>query len=88
MSSRVILPAVLLLSVAPICSHRAGPPVMPRPQSGAAAAPIDMTGYWVSVVDEDWRWRMVPPAKGDYASVPMVTPGGAGRRQHVESRQR
>jgi len=35
------------------------------------AAPIDLTGYWVAVVTEDWRWRMVTPAKGDYASVPI-----------------
>ena len=44
----------------------AAPP--PTPQ---AAAPIDLTGYWVSVVTEDWRWRMVTPAKGDYASIPI-----------------
>ena len=31
-----------------------------------AAAPIDLTGYWVSVVTEDWRYRMVTPAPGDY----------------------
>lgn len=37
-----------------------------------AAAPIDLTGYWVAVVTEDWRWRMVTPAKGDYASVPIT----------------
>jgi hypothetical protein len=30
-----------------------------------------LTGYWVSIVTEDWRWRMVTPAKGDYASVPI-----------------
>lgn len=35
------------------------------------AAPIDLTGYWVSIVNEDWRWRMVTPPKGDYASVPL-----------------
>jgi hypothetical protein len=34
-------------------------------------APYDFTGYWVSVVTEDWRWRMITPAKGDYASVPL-----------------
>ena len=33
------------------------------PQSPKAAAPVDMTGYWVSVVVEDWRYRMLPPAK-------------------------
>jgi len=37
-----------------------------------AAAPIDLTGYWVSVVTEDWRYRMVTPAKGDYQAVPMT----------------
>ena len=44
----------------------------PAPPSPRAAAPIDLTGYWVSVVNEDWRWRMVTPPKGDYASVPMT----------------
>src|SRR5207247_7655993 len=38
-------------------------------QSPTAAQPIDLTGYWVSVVTQDWRWRMVTPAKGDYAGV-------------------
>jgi hypothetical protein len=42
------------------------------PASPWASAPIDLTGYWVSVVNEDWRWRMVTPPKGDYASVPMT----------------
>ncbi len=45
---------------------------------GAAAptarsmAPIDITGYWVSVITESWRFRMVTPAKGDYASIPIT----------------
>jgi hypothetical protein len=38
-------------------------------QTPQAAAPIDLTGYWVSIVNEDWRWRMVTPPKGDYASI-------------------
>src|ERR1041384_6692851 len=42
------------------------------PASPRANAPIDLTGYWVSVVTEDWRWRMVTPPKGDYSSVPMT----------------
>jgi hypothetical protein len=33
---------------------------------------VDLTGLWVSVVTEDWRWRMRTPPKGDYASVPMT----------------
>jgi len=45
-------------------------PVAPR-----AAAPIDITGYWVSLVTEDWLYRMVTPAKGDTASVPLNNQG-------------
>src|SRR6201987_664053 len=47
-----------------------GPPPTPK-----AAAPIDLTGYWVALVTEDWRWRMVTPPKGDYASVPLNPEG-------------
>ena len=43
----------------------------PAPGSGRGAAPVDLTGYWVSIVTEDWRWRMVTPPKGDYASLPL-----------------
>jgi hypothetical protein len=42
------------------------------PIPGKAGAPIDLTGYWVSVVTEDWRWRMITPLKGDAASVPTT----------------
>ena len=45
------------------------------PQTPQAAAPIDLTGWWVSIVTEDWRWRMVTPAKGDYSSVPITNEG-------------
>jgi hypothetical protein len=45
------------------------------PQTPRAAAPIDLTGYWVSIVTEDWRWRMVTPPKGDFASIP-TNPAG------------
>ncbi len=49
---------------------RGGPPPVPR-----AAAQIDLTGNWVSIVSEDWRWRMITPPKGDYANIP-VNPEG------------
>jgi hypothetical protein len=42
-----------------------------QPRTAKTAAPIDLTGYWVSVVTEDWRWRMLTPSRGDYASVPL-----------------
>ena len=37
--------------------------------------PIDLTGYWVSIVTVDWRWRMVTPAKGDYQGVQLNAEG-------------
>jgi hypothetical protein len=45
------------------------------PRTANAAAPIDLTGYWVSLVTEDWLYRMVTPAKGDYTSVPLNPEG-------------
>lgn len=42
------------------------------PATAKAAAPVDLTGYWVSIVNEDWRFRMVTPAPGDYMGVPMT----------------
>src|SRR5262245_3555326 len=44
----------------------------PAAGTARARAPIDLTGYWVSVVTEDWKYRMVTPAPGDYFSVPMT----------------
>src|ERR1700688_215430 len=56
--------------------RRGQPPTAPQ-FTGRAATPteVDLTGYWVSLVTEDWRWRMVTPAKGDFASIPL-TPAG------------
>jgi hypothetical protein len=40
-------------------------------QAQRGAAPIDITGYWVSLVTNEWRWRMLTPPKGDYATLPI-----------------
>lgn len=45
------------------------------PRSPREAAPVNLTGYWVSIVSEDWRWRMVTPPKGDAESVPLNPEG-------------
>jgi hypothetical protein len=45
--------------------------------SARAAAPIDLTGQWVSLVADDWRWRMITPPKGDVLYLPV---NEAGRR--------
>src|SRR6059058_4520836 len=46
-----------------------------RTTSAKEAAPIDLTGYWVSLVTEDWRWRMMTPPRGDYPSIPLNAEG-------------
>jgi hypothetical protein len=38
-------------------------------------APVDLTGYWVAVITEDWRWRMLTPPKGDASGVPLNIDG-------------
>jgi hypothetical protein len=65
-----------LLIVAPASMHaQFGPPPPQAPRPAKQVAPEDVTGYWVSIVTEDWRWRMVTPAKGDYTSVPLSAAG-------------
>jgi hypothetical protein len=47
------------------------------PASGTARdlAPVDLTGNWVAIVTEDYRWRMVTPPKGDVSSIPVSAEG-------------
>jgi hypothetical protein len=40
-----------------------------------AAAAFDPTGYWVSVVSEDWKLRMVTPDRGVYDTLPLNAEG-------------
>jgi len=56
-------------------AQRGGPPPQ-TPSTARAQAPFDPTGYWVSLITEDWRFRMFTPPRGDYASIPL---NGAGR---------
>ena len=40
-----------------------------------ADAPFDPTGYWVSIVSDEWRYRMLTPAKGNVDYVPVNQEG-------------
>jgi hypothetical protein len=64
---------VLILQAALTDAQRGGPPQ--PPPSPRAAAPIDLTGDWVSLITEDWRYRVATPPKGDYNSVPLNAVG-------------
>jgi len=46
--------------------------------SAQEMAPIDITGHWVSLITDDWVYRMLTPARGDYSFVPL---NEAGRRE-------
>ena len=68
-AAMVALVIVLVMALAGPAAGRA------QQRGGAArsardAAPIDLTGYWVSYVTENWRYRMVMPAKGEYRRIP------------------
>jgi hypothetical protein len=43
--------------------------------TGRPGAPVDLTGNWVSLVTEDWQWRMRTPPKNDTVSVPLSARG-------------
>lgn len=70
---RVLLVAALatLSSVAVLPQERP-----PAAAAGPAktSAPLDLAGYWVAHVSEDWRLRMITPPKGDYTRVPLTEP--------------
>src|SRR3954468_1277125 len=58
---------------APAAGGQRGGPPQPPP-TPKALAPFDITGYWVSEITEDWKWRMFPN-KGDYAGLPLNPEG-------------
>jgi hypothetical protein len=73
---RALIFGATLVVAAGTCLTAAG-----QPRGGAAAqnpraaAPVDLTGYWVAVVNEDWRHRMATPRKGDFESLPLNAEG-------------
>jgi hypothetical protein len=67
MTRTLALLAALLAASAGLTARTASAQTQP---SARAAAPIDLTGYWVSYVTENWRYRMVTPAKGEYRRIP------------------
>jgi len=78
------LPLVALFALAVVAAagsqlagqgRGAGPGAAGPPRTGRQLAPVDITGTWVAVVTEDWRWRMVTPPKGDVSSIPVNAEG-------------
>jgi hypothetical protein len=72
-SAALLAACAALASVRILAQAPGGPPAPPKsPKEGAL---VDLTGYWVSVVTEDWRFRMVTAPKGDYPNVPLNAEG-------------
>ena len=71
--------ATAMTAVVPAQGGRGAPQGPPGgrggPATAEAAAPIDLTGYWVAIVNEDWRWRMVTPPPGDFPGIPLNPAG-------------
>ena len=59
----------------PANAQPAGRDTNPAAKTPKDAAPIDLTGYWVSIVSEDWRFRMLTPPKGDFPDF-LLNPAG------------
>jgi hypothetical protein len=66
--------AVLLFVSSPAAAQGRGGAPAPPP-TGRAAAPVDLTGYWVSMITDFWRYRMLTPPKGNVDYLP-ITPEG------------
>jgi len=69
-SVAAVIAVIAVIAAAPHLSRAQTPPATAR-----AAAPIDLTGYWVAFVTEDWRFRMIVPPRGDYRGVPLNARG-------------
>ena len=74
----IVVTVLVALSIA-VAAQRGGQegaaPGPAVPATARSAAPLDLEGYWVSVVTEDWRWRMMTPPKGDAPGVPFTLEG-------------
>jgi hypothetical protein len=75
---RLLLAAIGIASAGSmtgVVSAQQRPEPARAPLSAKQSAVIDVTGYWVSIVDEDWRWRMMTAPIGDVSSVPVNAAG-------------
>ena len=67
------LPLLAALALATAAHAQVGT----APADARSRAPVDLTGYWVAVVTEDWRYRMMTPDKGDFTGIALNAAGRA-----------
>ena len=67
----IVMAALALAMPSRIQAQRGqGPPAVP--EAPRAAAAVDLTGMWVSVISEDWVLRMAVPQNGNYTRIPLT----------------
>lgn len=65
-----LLPVLLILVATQVTAQPQA-----EAQSAREVAPIDFTGYWVALVTEDWRYRMLTAPAGDYEGIGLTPQG-------------
>jgi hypothetical protein len=72
-----ILATVLFVSMSALAQRGGGGRGGPAgpPPTGRGASAVDLTGYWVSVINEDWRLRMITPPKGQFDALTLNAEG-------------
>ena len=75
----IVATLVAALAAAPLCLHlqaqgrgQGAVNANVPPPAGRAVAPFDITGYWVSLITDDWRYRMLTPPKGNVDYLPVT----------------
>lgn len=60
-----LMPVLAQAQTAPSPAAAAPAQGTPGAATARARAPFDLTGYWVALVTDDWRYRMLTPPKGN-----------------------
>src|SRR5205085_11600148 len=73
---RLVAVAAVIVMCAPLAlAAQRGGRGPAAPVAARDNAALDLTGYWVSVVAEDWKFRMVTPNKGVFDSLTLNAEG-------------
>jgi hypothetical protein len=75
LSSRLAVAVVVAMAATATVGAQRGRGAAAPAASPRQAAPIDLTGYWVSPIIEDWKYRMVIPNKGVFDGIPLSPEG-------------
>jgi hypothetical protein len=75
MRSVLILTFLIALAAPAYAQRGGGAGRGGAPASARDNAALDLTGYWVAVITEDWKYRMVTPRKGVFDAIPLSAEG-------------